>query len=231
MRVIAFDTSTDACSVALAIDGGVHEDHRVERQAHARLLLPMIDGLLSNAGLTPRDLDAVVYGRGPGSFTGVRIAAAAAQGLAFAADAGTVGVSTLAAIAQGCLRERGERRVCTVVDARMGELYVGGFEAAEGTMRPFDAERVTPPEAAGIDALGPSCAYAGSGIARFPDAFDAVRRAGARLWPEALPRATDLLALAAPALASGELGDAADAVPVYLRDRVARTEAERAQDR
>lgn len=230
MKALAFDTSTDACSVALLCDGRVVEDHRVERQAHARLLLAMIDGLLSDAGLGPEDLDAVVHGRGPGSFTGVRIAAAAAQGLAFAAGAGTLGISTLAAIAQGCLREHGDAHVCSVVDARMGELYVGRFRAVDGTMRPLETERVVPPDAAGIEALGASCAFAGSGIARFPSSFETVRMAGAPLRPDALPHATDLLALAAPILAIGALGDAGDAVPAYLRDRVARTEAERAAE-
>ena len=229
MRALAFDTSTDACSVALAVDGETLEDHRVERQAHARLLLPMIEGLLAEAGLAAASLDAVAFGRGPGSFTGVRIAAAAAQGLAFAADVGVVGVSTLAAVAQGCLAERGDRHSLVVVDARMGELYVGEYRAAgpdAALVELVGEEAVTGPDAAGIDAVAATgAAFAGSGIERFPGAF--ARVAPDRLRPESLPRASDLLALAAPRIRSGALDDAAGAIPVYLRDRVALTEAER----
>ena len=249
MRALAFDTSTDACTVALAVDGATLEDHRVERQAHARLLLPMIGGLLDEAGIGLGDLDGIVFGRGPGGFTGVRIATAAAQGLALASDLGVVGVSTLGAIAQGCLREHGDRRVRVVVDARMGELYVGeylvgadagrtgavdGGEAEGGgagggasvpIVVPVGIEAVVAPGDAGIDAAPADAAFAGSGIERFPEAFAGIEPG--RLRPGRLPRATDLLALAAARLAAGELDDPADAIPVYLRDRVALTEAER----
>ena len=227
MRALAFDTSTDACSVALAVDGETVEDHRVERQAHARLLLPMVEALLARAGLAPASLDAIVHGRGPGSFTGVRIAAAAAQGLAFAADVGTVGVSTLATIAQGGLRENGDRHTLVTIDARMGELYVGEYRAGAGdaVVSLVGEEAVVGPEAAGIDAVAAGAVFAGSGIERFPDAF--ARVASDRLRPGRLPHARDLLALAAARIGAGALDDAADAVPVYLRDRVALTEAER----
>ena len=229
MRALAFDTSTDACSVAVRVDGEVLEDHRVERQAHARLLLPMIEALLARAGIGVGDLDAIAFGRGPGGFTGVRIATAAAQGLAFAADVGVVGVSTLAAIGQGCLRVHGDRDVLVVVDARMEELYVGRYRAVDGGVMALDGvEAVAVPEAVGIDEIPAGVAFAGSGIERFPDAFAAARERGATLRTDALPRARDLLALAAGRIGRGELDDAADAIPTYLRDRVASTEAERA---
>ena len=242
MKALAFDTSTDACTVALGVGDEVLVDHRVERQAHARLLLPTVEALLAEAGLSVRDLDAIAFGRGPGGFTGVRIAVAAAQGLALAADVGTVGVSTLGTIAQGCLTELGDRRVRVVVDARMGELYVGEYLARERPaeerpvvggerreVRPVmsldGVEAVVAPPAAGIDAAPADATFAGSGIGRFPEAF--ARVPPARLRPDRLPHACDVLALARARIEAGSLDDPADAVPVYLRDRVAFTEAER----
>ena len=244
MKALALDTSTDACTVALGVGDEVLVDHRVERQAHARLLLPMVEALLAEAGLSVRDLDGIAFGRGPGGFTGVRIAVAAAQGLALGADVGTVGVSTLGAIAQGCLAELGDRRVRVVVDARMGELYVGEYLAAEGpagerpvggasgtggpagpVMALVGTEAVVPPEAAGIDEAPLDATFAGSGIERYPEAF--ARVPPARLRPGRLPHARDVLALARARIEAGSLDDPANAVPVYLRDRVALTEAER----
>ena len=108
MKILAFDTSTDACSIALGVGGECLVDHAVVPREHAQRLLPTIRRLLAEAQLSPGQLDALVYGRGPGSFTGVRIAVSAAQGFAWGADIGTLGISTLASIAQGCLREHGD---------------------------------------------------------------------------------------------------------------------------
>ena len=101
MILLALDTSTDACSVALRVDDQLFIDHRVVAQQHGSLVLPMVDALMSQAGLQASQLDALIYGRGPGSFTGVRIGVACAQGIALGADIGVVGVSTLQSIAQG----------------------------------------------------------------------------------------------------------------------------------
>ena len=131
MKLLAFDTSTDACSVALLINDEIRLDHRIAAQQQSRLLLPMVDAIMADAGLRPSDLDGLVYGRGPGSFTGVRIAVAAAQGIAFGADIGVYGVSTLHCIAQGCHREFADRVIHVAIDARMSEVYYASYGKAK----------------------------------------------------------------------------------------------------
>jgi len=227
VRILAFDTSTDACSVALCVDGERLVDHAVVPRAHAQRLLPGIRRLLAEAQLSPGQLDALVYGRGPGSFTGVRIAVSAAQGFAWGADIGTLGVSTLAAIAQGCLREHGDADVLAMLDARMGELYLGRYrDGGDGLMTPDGAERAIAPARAGIGGLPVGAVLAGSGAEALGDVDPGERllRAGQ------LPHALDLLDLAAPAVRAGQLQDPALAQPAYLRDKVALTEAERGID-
>lgn len=142
MNLLAIETSTDACSVALAIGDDVRVDHRVEPRRHARLVLPMIDGLLAEAGLPRGALDGIAFGRGPGSFTGVRIAASVTQGIALGLGIGVVGVSTLAAIAEGCRRELGDASVGVALDARLDEIYWGAFRTVDGLMRAVTEERV-----------------------------------------------------------------------------------------
>ena len=248
MNLLAIETSTDACSVALRCGGETRVDHRLEPRRHAQLVLPMIDALLAEAGLARAALDGVAFGRGPGSFTGVRIAASVTQGIALGLDIGVVGVSTLATLAQGCLREFGDTRVGVALDARLDEIYWGAFRATEGgVVRPCTAERVCAAETATVDDAGdgsgdgdvPSPAKAdggrevwrlvGPGAERYldtlasalgPDAGVALR---AGRWPDA----RDTLALAEVAIAAGGLEPAERAVPVYLRERVALTEVER----
>lgn len=243
MNVLAFDTSTDACTVALEVAGALSIDHRVEPRAHARLLLPMIDGLLSNAGLTPRSLDAIVFGRGPGSFTGVRIAVAAAQGLAFAADIGVVGISSLAAIAEGCRREHGDRHVLVALDARMGEVYFGeyrcdGAGVVEGAgalgspvMQLLGEERVAAPEDARPSMRVDGLVHAGSGIERYLSVLVPEGVSPERIREGRFVEARDCIALARARLETGALDPADQAQPVYLRNKVAFTELERGVSR
>jgi len=225
VKILAFDTSTDACSVALQVGDERLIDHAVVPRQHAQRLLPTVRRLMAEAELSPGQLDALVYGRGPGSFTGVRIAVSAAQGYAWAADIGTVGVSTLAAIAQGCLREHGDADVLAMLDARMGELYLGRYRRdSAGVMELHRSERVVTPALAGLDDLPAGAVLAGSGaVALGPvDPGRRILRIGQ------LPHAQDLLDLAQPAVRDGRLQDPAAAQPSYLRDKVALTEAERA---
>ena len=127
-RILAIETATEACSAALYVDGEVSERFQLAPREHALLILPMIDALLVDAGMSLGALDAVAYGRGPGSFTGVRIAASVAQGVAFAADLPVVAVSTLASLALGAMSATGQHSVMSALDARMNEVYWGLYE-------------------------------------------------------------------------------------------------------
>lgn len=151
MKLLAIETSGASCSAALSIDGEVRQRLEIAPRRHGELILQMMDGLLAEASLRPQDLDAMAFGRGPGSFTGLRIAAAVIQGAAFGADLPVVPVSTLAALAQGCHRRTGAERVLCALDARMEEVYWGAFEAdTQGLMRLVGEERVCAPEAASV---------------------------------------------------------------------------------
>ena len=237
MNLLAIETATEACSVALLVGGETHGDHRVEPRGHARLVLPMIDALLAEAGLARTALDGVIFGRGPGSFTGVRIAAAVTQGIALGLDIGVLGVSTLATLAQGCLREHGDTHVGVALDARLDEVYWGAYAlGAEGVMGLLGEERVCSPEQVAPpapEAVHAPWRLAGGGAERYLGPLAArLLPAGAeargRLREGRLPAASDALALALPRLAREPLGPPEAALPVYLRERVALTEAERA---
>ncbi len=232
MKLLAIDTSTEACSVALQCGDEVCCDHRLVPQQHAQLLLPMIDELMATAGLTARQLDGVVFGRGPGSFTGVRIAASVVQGIAYGADLGTLGLSTLQALAQGCVREFDDQHVFSALDARMQQVYWCAYECNDlGLMQPVAEELVCDP----IKVPTPACAASGlwaltgSGIDHYAEQI--LERAGlasrGKLRLNRWPHAQDLLTLAADKRAATAFLSAEHAVPVYLRNRVALTELER----
>ena len=232
MKLLAIDTATEACSVALEIDGEVREDHRLIPRLHAQQLLPMIDAMMNAAELRPQHLDGLIFGQGPGSFTGVRIAAACVQGVAFGAELGVCGVSTLAAMAQRCLREHGDRAVHVALDARMDEIYWGLYaadpDAVEGVglMRCTLEDQVLRPEAV---SAGPEAVLAGSGAERYADVMRS--RLGGQTMPirtGCLPQARDLLTLGKAQAAERGWQPAETAVPVYLRNRVALSAAERA---
>ena len=123
MKLLALDTATEACSAAVLADGEVLERYELAPRRHAALILPMIESVLAEAGLEISQLDAIAVGRGPGAFTGVRIAIGIAQGIAFAADLPVALVSTLAALALGTARDTGATRIAAALDARMGEIY------------------------------------------------------------------------------------------------------------
>ena len=244
MNLLAIETATDACSVALAVGEERLVDHRVAPREHARLVLPMTEKLLAEAGLARSALDGVAFGRGPGSFTGVRVAASVTQGIALGLDLGVVGVSTLATIAEGCRREHGDARVGVALDARLDEVYWGAFAVgAGGAMAPCADERVCAPAAvrlgdggAAIDVAGGVAGdvtspwrLAGAGAERYADTLGAALGLDpACVRPARLPNALDTLTLAWPVALAGALGPPESAVPVYLRERVALTEAERA---
>jgi tRNA threonylcarbamoyladenosine biosynthesis protein TsaB len=220
--LLALDTATEACSVALLHDGKVLSHYEVIPRLHAQRLLPMIKDLLAEAGIALSALDAIAFGRGPGAFTGVRIAIGVVQGLAFALERPVLPVSNLAVLAQRAFREHGARQVAAAIDARMDEVYWGCYRETAGEMRLAGAEAVLPPEHANlpVDATG-DWFGAGTGWS-YADRI-AVKLAGQDAGM--LPHAQDLLTLATFAWQRGEAIVADDAQPVYLRDKVATPKA------
>jgi tRNA threonylcarbamoyladenosine biosynthesis protein TsaB len=221
MKLIAIDTSGDACSAALFLDGAIEQRLEPTPRRHGELILSMLESLIESAGIGLGALDAIAFGRGPGSFTGVRIAVAVAQGVAFGAGRPTVPVSTLAALAQGEFRRTGQRRVLAALDARMGEVYWGAFAVgADGLVSPLGDERVTRPAAVPVPVGGDWCGV-GSGWAAYGDTLaEGVGSGLLAVSPDAGCEARDIAVIAAAEVAAGRLVPAELARPVYLRDRV-----------
>jgi tRNA threonylcarbamoyladenosine biosynthesis protein TsaB len=221
--LLALDTATEACSVALLHDGKVLSHYEVIPRLHAQRLLPMIKDLLAEGGIALSAVDGIAFGRGPGAFTGVRIAIGVVQGLAFALDRPVVPVSNLAVLAQRALREHGALQVASAIDARMDEVYWGCYRAEQGEMHLAGLEAVLPPEQALLprDASG-DWFGAGTGWGTFAPRIP-VQVVGQE--PNMLPHALDLLSLAQFAWARGEALPADQAQPVYLRDKVATPKA------
>jgi tRNA threonylcarbamoyladenosine biosynthesis protein TsaB len=221
MRILAIDTATEACSVSLGL-GDRQLDRYVElERGHAERLLPMVQELLDEAGATLKSLDAIAFGRGPGGFTGVRLAASVAQGLAFGAGVGVVPVSDLAAIAQRVWTLRPALdRVLVVGDARMREVYWCAFRR-DVVPVPLGPELVGPESTVELPGATASWAAAGRGLAAWPALAGRCEAAGAVVLPDLLPRAAEVLALARREVAAGRILEPADALPVYVRDNVA----------
>jgi len=222
VHLLAIETSTPACSAALWLDGDVLERYALAPRQHAALMLPMIESLLLEAGITVPQLDAIAFGRGPGSFTGVRIAASVVQGIAFAADLPVVPVSTLAVLAQGGMRLTDGRQVMAALDARKAEVYWGCYtDAGTGTVALQGEECVCAPAAVprpeGNDWVG-----VGSGWEAYGD--ELMQRVGeqvVRVLPDIEPRAADVARLGSHDFRQGKTVSPEAAVPVYLRNNVA----------
>lgn len=218
MKLLALETSTEACSVALVVDGRVISRFRHAPRLQTELLLPMAEEVLAEAGVTLAGLDALAYSRGPGAFTGVRIAAAAVQAFAFARDLPVVAVSSLQSLAQGAYRVHGAARVLSVFDARMDEVYVGGYALADGLMQAVAGEHLCAPAALPVELQGEWFA-AGNGVA----AYEALLRGQCTLAGTdagLFPSAEDVLPLALAQYAGAGGQPAELALPVYLRDEV-----------
>jgi tRNA threonylcarbamoyladenosine biosynthesis protein TsaB len=199
----------------------VFERFELAPQRHAELILPMCEAVLNDAGLRLAEFDGLAFGRGPGSFTGVRIAVGVIQGIALGSGLKVVPVSSLAALAQGLWREQQARRVITAMDARMNELYYGAFSVDEhAVMQPAFTERLCVPSDAEVPA---ATGWIGAGTGFLVYAGILGNRLAACLAdtrPASYPHAQDVITLALPAIARGEAVDAEYALPVYLRDRV-----------
>jgi tRNA threonylcarbamoyladenosine biosynthesis protein TsaB len=223
MKLLAIDTATEACSAALLIDGDIRERSVLAPREHARLILPMIESLLDEADLPLASLDALAFGRGPGSFTGLRIAAGVVQGLALGAALPVVAVSDLAALAAGAMRRHGWPAVLAALDARMGEVYWAGYLRDEaGLPVAATGEAVSPPLAVRADPERDWCGAGPGWAAHGPTLAAALGRDVPRDGG-CLPQASEVARLAARDFARGAAVAADQALPVYLRDRVAWT--------
>lgn len=244
MKILALDTSTEYCSVALWQDGEVVERCELVGQKHSELLIAMIAALLQDTGCYPQgagradpaakaatatlriqDIDGIAYGSGPGSFTGVRIACGVTQGLALGAGLPVAGICTLLAVAHGC----GQSRVIAALDARMGEIYCAVYEKRGESWTTICAPCLCKPEDA-PEVPGEGWFGAGSGFAAFADALQQ-RYAGQLSGVDGavIPQAAAIAALGAMQFINGMGLDAAQAQPFYLRDKVALKTAEREQ--
>ena len=230
MKLLALETSTEYCSVALWQDGTVSERCELVGQKHSEVLIAMLDALLRDAGCRIRDVDGIAFGKGPGSFTGVRIACGVAQGLALGADVSVVGVCTLQALAEASSKDK----VIAALDARMGELYLAAYEKRNGewttVIEPCLCKAEAAPVVAGDDWFG-----TGSGFSTTPIPSPGGRgglqaRYGKQLTgvdAQAVPQAGAVAQIAAGEFAQGNAVDAALALPLYLRDKVALKTSER----
>jgi tRNA threonylcarbamoyladenosine biosynthesis protein TsaB len=224
VKLLAVETSSIACSVALQVGDDRLERHVVEAKAHTRILLPMIRELLGEAGLNVADLDALVLGNGPGSFIGMRIGASVVQGLAFAAGLNIVPISSLAAVATEVFQNHAGSHVVIAQDARMSQVYLGCFERDKvGLPMPVGAEIIHDLEE--IETIGKrsdvAWLAAGAGWQQYPSLVGLQQASVTVLQDIDQPRASNLLLLAADAIESGKSIAPEQLQPAYLRDQVA----------
>lgn len=219
MNILVIDTATEACSVALEINEQVFNRFEVCPQQHSQRILPMIDEVLKEAKVTLQDLDYLAFGRGPGSFTGVRIATGVLQGLALGTGHKVVGISTLAAMAQQAYVQYQSEQVSAAIDARMSEVYFGQYQLQQNVMTLMGEEQVLPPKQ-GAELLSNSSVMAGVGTGwqAYPtlDADDLINVLSDILYPNALY----MLPIAKVLIADGQAVEVEDIQPVYLRDKV-----------
>ncbi|MHA2727997.1 tRNA (adenosine(37)-N6)-threonylcarbamoyltransferase complex dimerization subunit type 1 TsaB [Vibrio campbellii] len=221
-KILAIDTATENCSVALLVNDRVISRSEVAPRDHTKKVLPMVDEVLKEAGLTLQDLDALAFGRGPGSFTGVRIGIGIAQGLAFGADLPMIGVSTLASMAQASYRLHGATDVAVAIDARMSEVYWARYTRQEnGEWAGVDAECVIPPARLAEEAQADDKTWtkAGTGWDAYQEDLGKLPfnlTSGDVLYPDS----QDIVILAEQELKKGNTVPVEESSPVYLRDNV-----------
>jgi tRNA threonylcarbamoyladenosine biosynthesis protein TsaB len=225
MNILVIDTATEACSVALEVNGQTFNLFEICPQQHSQRILPMIDEVLKVANVTLQDLDYLAFGRGPGSFTGVRIATGVLQGLALGTGHQVVGISTLAAMAQQAYALNQCEQVTAAIDARMSEVYFGQYQLQQNLMSLVGEEQVIPPEQGAVLLKNSSklsdCSKmtgVGTGWQAYPE-LNAVAKTEV-LTDVLYPNALYMLPLAKALIASGEAVEVGDIQPVYLRDKV-----------
>ena len=224
MKLLALDTSTEACSAALFIDGEIRQRFEITPKAHTKLLLPMIESLLAEAELELTQLDALAFGCGPGSFTGLRIATGVVQGLAFGADLPIVPISTLAALAQDFSHDLS----FVAMDARIGEIFWGVYQKnTDGFVELVGKEAVLPVEQ--IEFPEKNALGIGSGWRVYEtELVEKTRGWISKIEHDVLPQSRIIAELGVHGFKQGRAVAAEFAQPVYLRDKVAQTERERA---
>ncbi|MBD2813688.1 tRNA (adenosine(37)-N6)-threonylcarbamoyltransferase complex dimerization subunit type 1 TsaB [Xenorhabdus sp. Flor] len=221
IRILSIDTATEACSVALWNDGRIEAQFEISPREHTQRILPMVEAVLSKNDIKLQQLDALAFGQGPGSFTGVRIGVGIAQGLALGADLPMIGVSSLKTMAQGAFRLKNATNVLVAIDARMGEVYWAQYTRNEqGEWLGNETEAVLKPEQAQsiMNSLTGEWAIAGTGWEAYPQLLDS----HLTLVPSdiTLPHAEDMLPLAVQMWKAGEVTAVESAEPVYLRNEV-----------
>jgi tRNA threonylcarbamoyladenosine biosynthesis protein TsaB len=227
MKLLAVETATQACSAALYIEGQIQQRFEIAPQQHTKLILPMIDELMNEAGLKPQQLDGLAFGCGPGSFTGVRIATGIIQGIAFGADLPVIPVSTLAALAQDFFNQHSEDLVFTAMDARMGEIFWGvyernsdGFAQLVGEEAVTSASAIVFPQRKGVGIGSAWAVYEAQLRGRLGELLQGFESGN-------LPQAAAIAQLGVLGLHANQGVAAEYAMPVYLRDKVAKKESER----
>ena len=220
MKLLGIETSGRVGSVALSVDGRVDSREIANAREQTERLLAVVDELLAGARLALAGLDGIAFGRGPGSFTGLRVAAAVAQGLAVPARVPLLPVSSLLCLAQRAWRSARVEHAIACVDAHMGEIYWGEFHVRDGVIRAAGPERLGAPGELAVPS-GSGWAAVGSGFAAQREALAPVLAKAQRALPELEPAAEDLFPSASEALAAGHATSPRDALPVYLREHTA----------
>lgn len=221
--ILAIDTATDACSVAVYLDGEYREQYELIPRRHNQRLFAILDSLLPDGRLREHGIDAIAYSEGPGSFTGLRICASAVQGLAYTSGLPAIGISTLALQAQTALRTgtvRAEESLLSIIDARINELYFAPCHFEDGLAVLLQPARVCAPQD-----LQPLAGYGslhaiGSGCALLEAVSVEMRAQVGAISPAVLPSARDLVPLALDRLRRGATQTALQAQPVYVRDEI-----------
>lgn len=221
-RILAIDTATEACSVALWNDGETLAYYEVCPREHTQRILPMVEQVLSESEITLNSLDALALGHGPGSFTGVRIGISIAQGLAFGAGLPLIGISTLNAMAEGAWQKCGATKVIAAIDARMSEVYWGEFIREGQGWHENTCEQVLSPEQAlaRLSILNGAWSYAGTGWQGYPQLLtdSSIPLSDSTIL---LPHAEHMLPLALQLWQQGKMVEPEEVQPVYLRNEVA----------
>lgn len=217
--ILALDTATEACSVALSFQGQTTFIDELSPRTHTQRILPMVESLLKQADITLKQVDYLAFGRGPGSFTGVRVGVGIAQGLALGAQLPVVAVSNLLAMAEQAYQQLGARDVIALIDARMNEVYFAQFSRSETAWQIVVEEQVCSPEKA-ISQFQTACRpmIVGTGWAAYPQ----FEQSGLNVLSTdiTLPSARFMLSLAAEAVYHGNIQTAFEIEPVYLRNEV-----------